>query len=122
MINKTLRIFALMFVIGAASLTIACGGGDEAADQQATEPAAQSASMVLYQYKFNPNTLSVAPGTTVVFENKDPERHNVTIPALNVDQSIEPGQTWSYTFDTTGEFALENRFASAPMTATISVQ
>jgi len=111
-----------MLVVAAASFAVACGGSEEPSDEQATEPAAQEASMVLYQYKFNPNTLSVAPGTVVVFENKDPERHNVTIPALNVDETIEPGQTWTYTFDTTGEFAVENRFASAPMTATISVQ
>lgn len=122
MVQRTLRILALLFIMSAASATIACGGGDTPADESATEPAAQQASMVLYQYKFNPNTLSVAAGTTVVFENKDPERHNVTIPALNVDQMVDSGQSWEYTFDTTGEFALENRLSNAPMTATINVQ
>lgn len=122
MIRRTLRILALLIVFSAASATIACGGSDAPADGAATEPVAEQASMVLYQYKFNPNTLSISAGTTVVFENKDAERHNVTIPALNVDQMVDSGQSWEYTFNTTGEFALENRLSNAPMTATIKVQ
>ena len=79
-------------------------------------------TMALFKYRFQPNTLSIPAGTTVVFENKDPEKHNVTIAALNVDQMIEPGQSWSYTFNTTGEFALTNRLSTNPMNATINVQ
>lgn len=122
MAKRMLRIFSLMIVLMAATFTIACGGSEEPADMPATEPAPQQASVVMYQYKFNPNTLSIAAGTTVVFENKDPEQSNVTIAALNIDQMIAPGQTWSYTFNTTGEFAVENRLANAAMTATINVQ
>ncbi len=117
-----MRKIAILLVLVTLSFTVACGGGDTPADTTPTETAPAEQSMVIYQYRFNPNTLTVPAGTTVVFENKDPERHNVTIAALNVDQMIEPNSTWSYTFATTGEFAIENRLATNPMTATINVQ
>lgn len=107
---------------------VACGGSDPKPDPTPVEnntnttPTPQTKTVTLYNYRFNPNSLTVAAGTTVVFKNKDPERHNVNIQSLNVDQMIDPQGSWSYTFGSTGNFSVVNRLASTPMKLTIIVQ
>lgn len=94
--------------------SLACGGSDPVPDEsvaEAPEAEQQSQRVVMYQYRFNPTSLEVSSGTEVIFQNRDPEPHNINIPALDVDQNIEPNQEWSYTFDTAGEFAVGNRFS-----------
>jgi plastocyanin len=118
MIRKT----AIALTIVGTLFTVACGGSDTPADTTPVDTTPQSQTVQMFGYKFNPNSVSVAAGTTVVFENKDPERHNVTISALGIDQMVDPGQSWSYTFTTTGEFAVQNRLATNGMAATINVQ
>jgi plastocyanin len=119
----------IVFGLLAAFLTfglVACGGGEEAKkdeDSMATEeaPQAQTKEVTLYQYRFNPNSLTVPAGTTIKFTNKDPDRHNINIPQLNIDQALAAGETYEHTFDTTGEFAVGNRF-KATMKMTVTVQ
>ena len=41
--------------------------------------------VILYGGRFNPDEISVAKGTSIVFKNKDREKHNVKIAALDVD-------------------------------------
>lgn len=124
------------FLISAVALTLiallgACTGGntntvpDNTGNNNAntnTNPAPVTKSVIIYSYKFNPNTLTVPAGTTVVFQNKDPERHNVNIASLNIDQMINPNGKWSYTFASTGTFKVTNRLANTPMSATIIVK
>lgn len=116
------KIMMLALIFCALGLT-ACKKKQEVPDETVSEqPAPMQKEVALYQYRFNPNTLSIPAGTTVVFKNKDPERHNVRIAALNVDQMVDAGQSWSYTFDTSGEFAVDNRLATNPMSMTIVVE
>lgn len=113
MVHRTIfRLLAAGLIAAFTAFAVACGGSDPAPDEpvQAEAPQ-QEKTVVLYQYRFNPNTIQVSPGTRVVFENRDPEVHNISIPALNVDQNIEPNQEWVYTFDTQGEFAIGNRMS-----------
>ena len=119
------RTSALVVMVLLALTAVACGGGNQPVpDQPAAKeaPAPKDRSVVLYQYKFNPNTLTIPAGTKVTFKNKDPERHNINIAALNVDENLDPNQTFTYTFDTRGEFAVSNRFANNPMKLTIIVE
>ncbi|MGM0557142.1 MAG: cupredoxin domain-containing protein [Myxococcota bacterium] len=120
------KLCALTLLAAMAFGATACGGSkkqEKAPDEQTTETGEQAdtKTVVLYNYRFNPNQLTVAEGTTVTFENKDPDKHNVNIPALNVDENLESGQTFSHTFGTTGSFAVSNRFATTPMKMTIEV-
>lgn len=117
------RILVLALITFAMTL-VACGKKDKVPDTQPTNnaPAAQTKVVDMFQYRFNPNTLSLSVGDSVTFRNKDPERHNVRIAALNVDQMVDPNQDWTYTFDTKGEFAVDNRLATNPMSMTIVVQ
>jgi plastocyanin len=104
-----------------------CSGKQEKKDKQPTAEESASKddmkkSVVLYQYRFNPNSLTVKKGTTVEFQNKDQEKHNVKIAALDIDKNLEPDQTFEHTFETTGEFAVENRMAEKQMKMTIVVE
>ena len=119
---KKLKQLTLLMIIG-LSFSMAVGCGSEKKDTKPVEEAAAATATVkLSGYKFNPTTLSIAVGTIVTFKNKDPEVHNVRIPALNIDENIEPGASWTYTFSTAGEFAVDNRMTENPMKATITVQ
>jgi plastocyanin len=54
---------------------------------------------------FDPATLTVKVGETVVWVNKDPFPHTVTSQAGGFDShDIAPGQSWSYTTTKTGVF------------------
>lgn len=114
MIQRLITRTLAVGLVGSLMLfSLACSSSDPVPDEEvaeAPEPA-EDRPVVLYQYQFQPSSISVAPGTTVVFQNQDPESHNVNIPALDVDQNIEPNDEWSYTFDTEGDFAVGNRFS-----------
>lgn len=118
-------VFGLLVMFLSAGL-MACSSGDDAvADDQtvAEQPAAaQTKTVALYNYKFNPASLTVPVGTVIKFSNKDPDQHNVSIAALNVDQTLAAGESFELAFDTAGEFAVSNRFATTPMAMTIIVQ
>jgi plastocyanin len=122
--SNTLRTVLMLAVVASFSLVTACGGSDPVPQGGGgtAAPAAQTKKVVMWQYRLNPASLTINAGDTVVFENKDPEPHNVNIAALNVDQNVEPGSTWSYTFNAAGEYSVGNRLATNPMTATIIVQ
>ena len=92
---------------------------EESADEKEKK---KMKSVVLYEYRFNPNSLTVKKGTTVEFMNKDKEQHNVKIAALDIDKNIKSGGTFKHTFKTTGEFAVENRLSEKTMKMTIVVK
>ncbi|RDV36960.1 hypothetical protein DV096_15725 [Bradymonadaceae bacterium TMQ3] len=106
------KAMSIAMLVSLMAFTAACGGGDTVPDDSAAQSstAPESRSVVLYQFRYNPSSLTVPAGTTVTFKNRDPERHNINIAALNVDQNLDANQEWSYTFNTTGEFAVSNRF------------
>ena len=106
------RVLAIGLVGSLMVFSIACSSSETVPDEQVTEDdlEAQEQSVVLYNYRFNPNSIEVSAGTTLTFENQDPEAHNISIPALNIDQNIDPNDEWSMTLDTVGEFAVGNRF------------
>lgn len=107
------RLTALALVGSLMLFALACGGSDTVPDQQVNDSQAQQTREVnLYQYRFNPSSIEVTQGTTVIFKNRDTEAHNINIPALGVDQSIQPNQEWSYTFSSRGEYAVGNRFSN----------
>jgi plastocyanin len=95
--------------------------GDRKAPEE-SEERAKGNIVVLYEYRFNPNTLTISKGAEVTFRNKDQEVHNVKIAALDVDHDVEPGENWSYTFESTGEYAVENAKVEKTMKMTIVVE
>ncbi len=64
-----------------------------------------TASVDIKNFMFTPGTLNVTSGTTVIWTNDDTVPHTVTSVAGVFDsRSINPGATYSYTFNQTGSF------------------
>ena len=90
-----------------------------------TDPApvaSATKSVIIYKYKFNPNTLTIPVGTKVTFKNKDPDQHNVTIKSINVDKMLKSNESFTYTFSSAGTFQVTNRVSNNPMNMTITVR
>lgn len=102
----------------------ACAPGSEQQrdDQEVARTDDGAYRVVLYQYAFEPEELTIEKGDEIAFTNKDPDRHNVSIPALDVDEDVSAGETFAHTFETGGEFAVSNKRSERPMRMTINVE
>jgi len=70
-----------------------------------TEPAVKAAAtsaevhqVVVENFKFSPDNLEIKSGDSVEWVNKDSAAHTVSIPALNVDQKLPAGGTFTQKF------------------------
>jgi plastocyanin len=91
----------------AATFTVALGLSFAAISPANAAGAAKSAThtVVIDGVHFEPETLTVKAGDTVVWVNKDPFPHTVTSQAGQFDsREIAAGQSWRYTTKKTGMF------------------
>ena len=75
-------------------------------------------------YAFNPSSLSFSVGETITFTlTAETEFHTFTVEDLEIDQSLEAGETskFTFTFDEAGSFSLIC-LAHPDMKGTITVQ
>jgi plastocyanin len=79
----------------------------DAANTAAAATAAPRVHTVLIEgMRFQPEGVTVAPGDTVVWVNRDMVPHTATSASGRFDSNeIAPGKSWSYTVQATGEFA-----------------
>lgn len=91
-------------------------------------PADGEASVRIASSVFNPNRLTIAAGTTVVFTNDDALPHTITHGTNGqaeddpyVNEQVSPGGTVSVTFDEAGTFAITCRIHPT-MNMTITVE
>ena len=87
----------------AVALVFACGllqGGASAIG--ATTAATHT--VVIEGFKFEPETVTVKRGDTVVWVNKDPFEHTATSKGAFDSRSIAPGKSWKYTPSRVGEY------------------
>ena len=78
---------------------LGAGAGASAADK----PAART--VVIEGVKYEPETLTVKRGETVVWVNKDPFPHTVTAKGAFDSHDIAAGKSWKYTARKAGEYA-----------------
>lgn len=73
---------------------------------------------------FNPSSLTVTLGTTVTWTNEDNTSHDVTFTDLDNVHSgtLNRGQTFTFTFTTTGTFHYYCTIHGAAMSGTVTVQ
>ncbi|PIO06209.1 hypothetical protein COT29_02185 [Candidatus Micrarchaeota archaeon CG08_land_8_20_14_0_20_59_11] len=69
---------------------------------------APTATITIQNFAFNPPTLEIAAGTTVVWVNNDDAKHNVrsvpSSPVSFISGNLLKGQTYSVTFNHTGAY------------------
>ena len=69
-------------------------------------PTSQTHTVTIEGMRFQPEVLTVAPGDTVVWVNKDLVPHTATSQAGGFDsKDIQADKSWRHTIQTTGEFA-----------------
>jgi len=93
-----------------ARLALACacgllcvGGGTAIESAAAAKPVAHT--VVIEGLKYEPETLTVKRGETVVWVNKDPFPHTVTVKGAFDSHDIAAGKSWKFTPRKTGEYA-----------------
>ncbi|HEY5467420.1 MAG TPA: cupredoxin family copper-binding protein [Clostridia bacterium] len=68
-----------------------------------TTAQAQGSTVSIESFAFNPATLPVKAGTTVVWTNNDSVAHNIKSTGFN-SPTMAKGQTFEFKFDTKGTF------------------
>lgn len=69
------------------------------------QPTASANTVVIEDFKFVPDTLTVKKGTTVTFVNKDTTKHTITGDDGGPDGSLlAKGEQYTYTFNEVGTF------------------
>ena len=91
----------------------------EAAAAPTEAPAAQTANVTIANFAFDPGTLNITAGTTVVFTNNDSATHTATADDGSWDTgNLAQGASASITFDTPGTYTYHCAIHPS-MTATI---
>lgn len=68
--------------------------------------AIETNAVELSQFAFNPPVIKVSKGTTVTWTNRDNVPHTVAASAGSFRSGLlQPGQSWSFTFDRPGTFS-----------------
>jgi plastocyanin len=94
-----------------------CGGTSDT-----TASAAQSETVDISNYKFQPETISVGTGAKVTFTNSDDTKHTATADDGSFDTGdLDQGDSTSVTLSKPGEFTYYCRYHPF-MKATIDVQ
>lgn len=63
--------------------------------------------IAIKDYSFNPKNLSIEPGIKVFWDNEDPEPHTVVSDPegeLFASEVIDTGESYSFLFETPGEY------------------
>jgi plastocyanin len=118
---------ALLALFAATLVAAACGrdgGSDAYGERSAIEVSGTSVTVELKDIRFRPQGIRVKPGTTVTWVNKDPVIHNVRQVEsvfLSLDV-VQPGDTFSYTFDKPGKYRYQCTFHHPNMNGVVIVE
>jgi plastocyanin len=109
-----LRMATFIAALGVILCMVGIAAGEERAPKTHT--------VTIEGMRFQPDVLTVAPGDTIVWVNKDLVPHTATSKAGGFDsKEIQADQSWRFTIRTTGDFAYLCAFHPM-MTATLRVK
>lgn len=128
--RRLLHLGLLILLVGVIS-----AGCNSALESSAGTRGTDSVTVRIKDFAFHPATITVAPGTRLVFVNEDPTPHNVVQGAANqvaskshkplfASSEIAPGDSWELVLDEVGEYAFACTVAGhnlMGMTGTIRV-
>ncbi len=70
-------------------------------------PGTSGPEIILQNGAFDPQTLEVLPGTTVTWTNMEASARSIVVGNLPASPAIQPGASWSFTFDTQGIYTFQ---------------
>jgi plastocyanin len=118
-----MRVLPILFILLVCTAVI-CGCTTPSSPSQPAAPASQPAvpsatpvssgivkNVEIIQRAFDPDIITISPGTTVIWTNKDTINHRVVhLPELPSEKELfhsellSPGDTFSYTFNEPGRY------------------
>jgi plastocyanin len=101
--NRTQRFALALVCAGALLPSVVVFAAGEAADASAGKPATHR--VIIDGLKYEPETLTVRRGDTIVWTNKDPFPHTVTAPGKFDSRDIAANGSWKHVARTAGEYA-----------------
>lgn len=116
-------ILILVFALtGCSSPPLATTPTQPAVPAPSASAAQNQLDITILNFAFGPQTVTVSPGTKVTWTNKDSTAHTVTSDSPLFDSGqINPGGTYSFTFNQTGNFGYHCNIHTS-MTGTIIVK
>ncbi len=100
MFNRKFAVLAFV-IVAVAALTVACGGGAGSNNTGAGGGSAVNVTVTGSEFKYDPSTITAAPGQTVnvTFKNAGSVQHTFVIKeANNFKLTADPGQTVTGSF------------------------
>jgi plastocyanin len=118
LMRATLGLYWLVGLLGLTTYTvwyvIPLGTTDNNTQTAQATPEAGTVVLPLANYTFNPGTLEIPAGTTVIFRNTDPDPHTVTSDnGAFPEGQLQEGQEYKFTFDKVGDFKYFCQFHGA---------
>ncbi len=113
----------ILLAEGLAGETAGAAASDAAEGTPAADAAAGEATVDIADFAFDPETVEIAVGDTVIWTNQDGSPHTATAQDRDVLQSgtLQQGDSYSQTFDTAGTYDYFCEF-HATMNGTIVVE
>ena len=108
-------VHVTVVLLACTAVTVAAANGAQRGRKPATH------TITITGMQFTPATLTIKPGDTVVWVNKDILAHTATAKAGAFDSKIlQPGQSWKFVAKQKGSFAYTCIFH--PMNGTLTVR
>jgi plastocyanin len=120
--SRTHRSARLLAGLSLVLVLAACGDSDGEGDDSPTTAASQAgseAAVTAVGFAFDPQTLTVASGSTVVWTNQDGAEHTV-VGTGGISGQLAPGGSYEQVFDVAGTFTYACTIHPS-MTGTITV-
>jgi len=97
------------------ALLAGCSGSTSSSGNPSTNPAGDQNAMIdVKDFNFNPTTVNVAKGSSVMWMNEGQATHTVTFDAGGVDSgNIAAGSSYSHTFNDAGTFTYHCKIHSS---------
>jgi plastocyanin len=94
-----------VFAFGATAQPASASAFSAALAQGATAPAGKVVEVKVDNFSFSPQTITIAPGTTVIWTNRDDIPHTVVSDdKVFKSKVLDTDEKFSFTFDKAGNF------------------
>lgn len=100
--NKFIIIAVAILLLGAGGYFIFMGGNEKPSPQN-QQPSVTESEIIIQNFAFGPETLTIQKGTTVVWVNNDSAPHSIKSDAFN-SEIINKGGSFRFKFDNAGTY------------------
>jgi len=108
--NKAIIIIILILIVGAGAYFVFKGSYQSPApntnqnnNQNPPVTGSSESTILIKNFSFNPSTLNIKAGDTVIWTNQDPATHKIKSDTFN-SGDLNQGDTFRFTFNSKGTY------------------